>query len=150
MTTGIAVGSIIVSLIAALGGWASAKASSRASTTNVVTSSRVEMEKEAYERARALDTETINRQKVELLELREEADEHERDIQQLHYANDRLHQENQMVLADNRRLREELAHLRTRFTRLERGLPTGSTELIREREDDTNPMGDYRDKPGQL
>ncbi|MFL6416827.1 MAG: hypothetical protein ACJ74Y_14280 [Bryobacteraceae bacterium] len=108
------------------------------------------MEKEAYERARALDTETINRQKVELLELREEADEHERDIQQLHYANDRLHQENQMVLADNRRLREELAHLRTRFTRLERGLPTGSTELIREREDDTNPMGDYRDKPGQL
>src|SRR5690349_13999320 len=115
------IASIIISLIAALGGWAAARESRKATTTNTVTSGRVEMEKEAYERARALDTETIRRQEEKIDKLEEEAEEADRDIQQLHYANDQLRQQNERLVADNRRIREALTELQVRVTRMQRG-----------------------------
>jgi len=96
--------------------------------TNVTTSSRVEMEKEAYERARKLDTETINRQESELDDLRERNDkmnervEHmqeqnaqlnadvnriSKDNYQLHRENTRILEINEQILAENKRLREQ-------------------------------------------
>ena len=59
--------SIAVAVIAAFGAWAAQRAAARASTV----SSRMDAEKEAYERARALDTQTINRLKEENEELRD-------------------------------------------------------------------------------
>lgn len=59
------------------------------------------MEKEAYDRARAYDTETIRRQDLEIEDLRED--------------NKRLH-------AENRVLKDELELLRIRIARLEHGL----------------------------
>jgi len=63
--------SIAVAVVAAFGAWASQRAASKASTV----SSRMDAEKEAYERARALDTETINRLQAENKELREKLEE---------------------------------------------------------------------------
>jgi peptidoglycan hydrolase CwlO-like protein len=116
MDTGQIVSSIIVSLIALVSGWLAARASAKASTTNVVTSSRVEMEKEAYERARKLDTETIQRQDQELEELYQKVDTQSNDIQQLHHANNELRRDNDLILADNRRLQDEMWSLRREFT----------------------------------
>jgi hypothetical protein len=64
------VGSIIVAVIAAAAAYASQRAAARASTLNTTATSRVEMEKDAYNRARAFDTETIRRQDEEISELR--------------------------------------------------------------------------------
>lgn len=126
--TGVAIASVIVSAIAALGGILSARESRKASTTNSVTSGRVEMEKEAYERARKLDTETIDRQDKELEELETKNDKlHERvellqqqnqrlneevariskDNYDLHRENQRVLEMSEQVLADNKRFREQ-------------------------------------------
>lgn len=67
-----AVATVIVAIVAAGSAYASQRAASRASTLNTQTSSRVEMEREAYDRARAFDTETIKRQDAEIEELRAE------------------------------------------------------------------------------
>ena len=64
------VGSIIVGLIAAVSAYASQRAASKASIVNTTVESRIQMENEAYERARAFDTETIRRQDEEIKELR--------------------------------------------------------------------------------
>ena len=61
---------ILVALIAAAGAWASQRAAHKVSVANTITSGRVDMEKEAYNRARAYDTETIKRQDEEIAELR--------------------------------------------------------------------------------
>jgi hypothetical protein len=68
------IASVIISAITALGVWLSARESRKATTTNTTSSSRVEMEKEAYERARALDVQTIERQERRINELEEEAE----------------------------------------------------------------------------
>lgn len=64
--------SVAVAFIAAAAAYASQRAAARASTLNTQTTSRVDMEKDAYERARKFDTETIQRQDVEILELRQD------------------------------------------------------------------------------
>lgn len=129
---------IIISLIGAAGAYLAARASAKASMKNVTTSSRVEMEKEAYERARKLDTETIQRQDAELDELRENQKALNTDVKMVNSENQRVHRENELILEDNARLRKELAKLRNRVVRLERGLHPDSTERIYERVDDTN------------
>lgn len=63
---------VFIATIAALGSLATARTSAKATTVNSETNARVEMEKEAYDRARTLDTGTIKRQKKEVEELREE------------------------------------------------------------------------------
>lgn len=86
------------------------------------------MEKEAYERARKLDTDTINRQEEELDDLRKRNDKLtervelvqtqnrqlnedvarvSKDNYQLHRENTRILEVNEQVLAENRRLREQ-------------------------------------------
>lgn len=60
--------SLAVAVVAAVGAWASQRASSKASTV----STRMDAEKEAYERARAFDIQTIERQQQEIKELREQ------------------------------------------------------------------------------
>lgn len=62
---------IFIAVIGALASWASHRASTKAVLKNTETSNRVEMEKEAYERARKMDVETILRQDSELSELGE-------------------------------------------------------------------------------
>lgn len=152
---------IIITLITSLVAWLSQRASTKASITNVTTSGRVEMEKEAYERARKLDTETINRQESELDDLRERNEKLEqrvevlqdqnrklnedvarisRDNYDLHVENRTVIETNERILVDNERLRLELAELRQRVTRIQRGIPSQSTEPVRERITDTNPM----------
>jgi small-conductance mechanosensitive channel len=139
--------SIVISVIGGLGAWLAARESRKASTTNTSASGRVEMEKEAYERARALDTETIQRQHDELQELRDNQRNINADVKMVHEENTRLHEVNERariehlkVLEDNERLRAEVAQLRRRFTLYQRGLPDDPTMPIREREGDTNPM----------
>lgn len=84
--------SVAVASIAALAAYASQRASSRASVLNAGTTARVDMERDAYLRAREYDTETIRRQDVELHEIREE----------------------------NQMLRLEIRDLRARMSKLER------------------------------
>jgi predicted nuclease with TOPRIM domain len=66
------VGGVVVALIAAFGGWAAQRASSRASNANTAISGRLDAERGAYERARIFDTETIRRQDVEIARLNKE------------------------------------------------------------------------------
>ena len=62
--------SIAVVVISGLFALASQRSAAKASKTNTQTVSAVERETEAYERARAFDTETITRQGNEIKELR--------------------------------------------------------------------------------
>lgn len=66
------IGGIIVAVVAALGAWAAQRASSKASTVNTTVASRLDAEKEAYERARQFDIDTINRQAQDIKDLREQ------------------------------------------------------------------------------
>lgn len=122
------VAAILVSLIAALGAIASARSSAKASTINTNASSRVEMEKDAYNRARNLDTETIRRQEVEIKELRTKNDELDGEVNRLR--------------RDNQELHEEVRALRGRITRLERGLDPNTQEELHERWTDSHPHSD--------
>lgn len=62
--------SILVAILAAAAAYASQRSAAKASVINTQTVSAVDREKEAYERARAFDTETILRQDKEIEELR--------------------------------------------------------------------------------
>lgn len=73
------IASVLVALIAALAAYASQRAAAKASTTN----SRTDMEREAYERARKFDTDTIERQDAEIAELRAEIQQLRAEIDQL-------------------------------------------------------------------
>lgn len=122
------IASIIVSVIAASAAYASGRANAKASKTNTSASNRVEMEKEAYERARKLDTETIERQDKEFHELSDkydklqaryeiQAEQNEKlnddvarltmDNYQVHRENNHIVEQNNQILADNQRLRRQ-------------------------------------------
>jgi TolA-binding protein len=137
---GVGIASIAVSLVAALGAWLSARESRKASTTNATASGRVEMEKEAYERARALDVATIERQAKRLKELEEEADETEIELRQLHTANANLEDRSDRLAYENRQLRQVVNELQIRVTKVQRGMDPESADRIRIRETDTNPI----------
>lgn len=64
--------SIAVAFLAAGAAYASQRSAAKASVMNTQTVTAVDREKEAYERARAFDTETIRRQDEELQELRDD------------------------------------------------------------------------------
>jgi DNA repair exonuclease SbcCD ATPase subunit len=86
---------IVVAAIAAFGSVAAQRSAAKASKFNTMVSGRLEAEREAYERARAFDVETIDRQDAELMRLREE----------------------------NSRLRTELASVKRRLTKIEGLIP---------------------------
>lgn len=71
--------SLGVACIAAIGAWAAQRASSKASTV----SARMDAEKEAYERARQFDLDTIQRQQEEIKVLRERLAVAESKVQKL-------------------------------------------------------------------
>jgi hypothetical protein len=140
---------VLISLITALGALASSRASSKASTAN----SKAEVEKEAYDRARKMDVETIERQDKELDEireqkklieeqnrlLREQNDHLNADVKRIDADNRSLHDENRRVLEDNARLRAEVRALRLRMVRYERRLPFDDNEPVTERREDIPP-----------
>lgn len=69
------IATIVVALIGGLVALATQRSAARANQTTSVESNRADMEKEAYERARAFDTATINRQTGMIEELNEDNDE---------------------------------------------------------------------------
>lgn len=69
------IAAIIVAVIALVSGFASQRSASKASTSNVTLETRVDMERDAYLRARKLDTESISRLESENIELRKDEDE---------------------------------------------------------------------------
>lgn len=61
---------VLVVILSGLFAWLSQRSAAKASKTNTLTVTAVDREKEAYERARAFDTETITRQGNEIKVLR--------------------------------------------------------------------------------
>lgn len=112
----IQVASIIVAGIAASAAYASQRAAAKASTVNTSTNSRVEMEKEAYDRARKYDTDTIERQDREIEELRTQ-------VAQVRTDNDALRRDNENLRYDNDDLKRRLARLEAEF------LPNAKKEI---------------------
>lgn len=97
------IATIFVATIAALSAYASQRAAARAAVLNTSTTSRVDMEREAYERARKFDIDTIERQDREIAELR----------------------------GENEELRGQVLALRLRVATLENNLPPEDTKARR-------------------
>lgn len=154
---------IITSLVALFGVTMSSRNARKAAEKNTTVVSATELEKArlsaetaAYERARRMDVETIERQDAELAELREQVQHLNADVkavnkhnQELVAKNERLErhneeilQQNREVLAEARTLRQEVARLRQRLTRAERGMDPNGEFPIRERADDIRPLSD--------
>jgi hypothetical protein len=112
------IATIIVALIAAAGAWASQRTAARAARENTIVGGRVDMEKEAYDRARAFDTETIKRQDAELEELRQKHAQCADEIKEM-----RAQYETEITL------------LRLRIARLEKTRPSSIQEIASERAD---------------
>lgn len=122
----LAVASIIVAGVSAFSAIASQRSASRASVLNTQTTSRVDMEREAYERARNFDTETIRRQDEELEECRKR-------IKHLEDQNNDLLNENHNIRREVRRHSSEVARLNQELTylkiRMKAMTPTVETEI---------------------
>lgn len=117
------IATIVVALIAAAGAWASQRAAAKAAVQNTVVGGRVNMENEAYERARAFDTETIARQNHEIEELRKDSAELRKQ-----------HEACATEIYDMKARHEvEITMLRNRISRLERDTFNHVEEVLRER-----------------
>lgn len=99
---------LAVAAIAALSAYASQRAAAKASTLNTTTTTRVDMEKEAYDRARKFDIETIERQDAEIDELRQD--------------NKELHEKIDVARAEARSARAEAREAHAEADRLRREL----------------------------
>lgn len=66
------ISAIAIAIIALGSSWVTARTSSKATTINNETNARVEMEKEAYTRARDFDINTIERQNEQIEKLQRE------------------------------------------------------------------------------
>lgn len=78
------IATMFVAFVAAVSGFAAQKASVKATTHAADESSRVLMEKEAYERARHFDIETITRQSDQITRQAEEIDGLRTEVDELH------------------------------------------------------------------
>ena len=114
--------SLGVAMIAAVGMYASHRSSARASTISSETMAKLDAEKEAYNRAREHDVETIQMQKEEIKELRAD--------------NRDLHEKIGVARAEAREARREAreAHaeadrLRSRVALLERHQPDDDPDI---------------------
>ena len=87
------ISAIIIAIIALASSWVTARTSSKATTINNETNARVEMEKEAYNRARDFDINTIQRQNEEIKKLREENRELKQTVRALTERLNRLEKE---------------------------------------------------------
>lgn len=152
---------IICSLAALLGVVVTSRNARKAQEKNTTVVSATELEKSrlaaetaAYERARRMDVETIERQDREIAELREQVGHLNTDVkatnahneelirksEHLEDQNERILAQNREVIEEARQLRQEVARLRQRLTRAERGMDPNSESPIRERADDVRPF----------
>lgn len=109
------IASILAAIVAALSAWAVSRSATKgankakeieAQTTRE--SARSNAESEAYERARAFDTETIARQATQIQELQRALGERESELGQVRTDNGLLHADIRLVSTDNRELQAEL------------------------------------------
>lgn len=154
---------IICSLAALLGAVVTSRNSRKAQERNTTVVSATELEKAriaaetaAYERARKMDVETIERQDKEIDDLREKVEHLNRDVkivnehneelveknERLERRNEEILQQNREVLTEARQLRQEVARLRLRLTRSERGMDPNDETPIQERAEDSYPLSD--------
>lgn len=110
------VGGLLVAIVAAFGAWAAAKVSAKATNTNAALSARVAAEDGAYERAREFDMSIIDRQEIELKELRAENEKQKVKIKQIEEENQRLKLENKQMRAEMRVVRHRLDALEENAT----------------------------------
>ena len=97
-------GGVIVAVIAAVSAFLSQKSAQRAHSFNIQVETRLDAEKEAYQRAREFDTETIKRQQDQIDELVE----------------------------DNKNLSEEVKSLKKQVANLMQGFPKVLREMVRD------------------
>lgn len=83
------IGAILIALFSLLGSWATQRSSAKAALQNT----RAAAEVEAYARAVKMDSETIQRQDAEILELRNERNADRKRIKELEDDNEGLHRE---------------------------------------------------------
>jgi len=114
------IASIVIALIAAGGSYLGYRATAKAEKHTVDTTSRVEMEKDAFQRARAFDIQTIERQDREMeelvaanQELKQKNDAQDKEINQLHIENRDLRNKNDA-------LERKVDHPENRISRLEK------------------------------
>lgn len=107
---------IVPALVAALAAYAAGRSSSKVTRANAQDNNRVEMEKEAYDRARRFDTETITRQDAEMAELRAE-------MATVKAEATTVLLENRQVMVKNQKLERRVQTLTNRVNRLEEALP---------------------------
>jgi septal ring factor EnvC (AmiA/AmiB activator) len=139
------IAAIITSLFALFGVWASSRNARKATEKNAVVVSTTELEKsrfdaskDAYERARKMDIETIERQDSEIAEIRDQNHRLNDDMKILHADNTHLLADNEQLRIVNERLRRENQELFERLERLERRGITAA-------EPKTEPMREVRD-----
>lgn len=138
----VSIASIIVAGIAASSAIASQRAAAKASVLNTQTTSRVDMEREAYERARNFDTETIRRQDEELDDLRAR-------VRVLEDKNAELRTENYTVKRDVNRHTTEVARLRQELTFLKLRLKTQNPSWELDLEEAEEELPDVPDPPNK-
>lgn len=101
-------GGALVAIIAGLGAWAAQRSAAKASKTNTTVSGRLEAEREAYERARSFDTQTIERQDAELTRLRDANESLRRELEtvkkRVRHLEENIHPELERLL--NERIKE--------------------------------------------
>ena len=112
---------VIVAIIAAGSAYASQRAAARASTLNTSTTTRVDMEKEAYDRARKFDIETIQRQDAEILELRHELETAHEKIDVARAEARKARSEVREMRIDKDKLRDRVNDLETELRRYQGG-----------------------------
>lgn len=117
---------VVISFIAAGSAYASQRASSKASTLNTQTTSRVDMEKDAYNRALVYDTDTIDRQDKEIKEVRDENRIVTESVKVLGKENERLREENISLRASNTALTAQVSSLMQRVEYLEEIIERGN------------------------
>jgi predicted RNase H-like nuclease (RuvC/YqgF family) len=98
----------IISVASAIFSGRAARSAAKLSANASVMNSRTQAETEAYQRARAMDIETIERRDKEIKEIRENSE--------------RLREKVRRLIQDNQKLHEENERLRRRVTRLEEQL----------------------------
>jgi chromosome segregation ATPase len=161
---------LITSALALFGVWVTSRNARKAAERNVVVTTSGEVEKArlaaetaAYERARKMDVETIERRDKEIKEIREQYEQvrsdnlHlnedvkrvDRENREVLEKSDQVMEQNRELIAQNRELADEVRRLRTevrrlteRQTRYDRGLSPNDETPIRVRATDvaTDPM----------
>lgn len=105
---------IIVAMVAVVSAVLSGRAarkSSQYTSDAAVMNARTQAETEAYNRARQMDIQTIERQRTELEQIRANSDELRKKIRELKLNNERLNEDNDRLRRRVTRLEEQVGEL---------------------------------------